>query len=90
MEKFDLTLDQELRRGARYMAQRLMPAPGGIPNIPGTDIYGMTIPFNGVAGGDLITYVNFQERFDLDARVRAAVAQGQEAVARSLQRLKWS
>lgn len=90
MEKFDLTLDQELRMGARYMAQRLMPAPGAIPHIPGTDIYGVTIPFNGIAGGDLITYVNFQDRFDLDARVRAAVAQGQDAVARSLQRLKWS
>lgn len=90
MEKFDLTLDQELRKGARYMAQRLMPAPGAIPHIPGTDIYGVTIPFNGIAGGDLITYVNFQDRFDLDARVRAAVAQGQDAVARSLQRLKWS
>jgi serine phosphatase RsbU (regulator of sigma subunit) len=90
MNRPDPTLDHELRMGARYMAQRLMPAPGAIPHIPGTDIYGMTIPFNGVAGGDLITYVNFQERFDLDARIRAAVAQGQESVARSLQRLKWS
>ena len=90
MKQSDLMLDQELRMGARYMAQRLMPAPGAIPHIPGTDIYGMTIPFNGVAGGDLITYVNFQERFDLDARIRFAVAQGQEAVARALQRLKWS
>jgi serine phosphatase RsbU (regulator of sigma subunit) len=90
MNRPDPKLDQELRMGARYMAQRLMPAPGAIPHIPGTDIYGMTIPFNGVAGGDLITYVNFQERFDLDARIRAAVALGQESVARSLQRLKWS
>jgi serine phosphatase RsbU (regulator of sigma subunit) len=90
MNQPDPRLDQELRMGARYMAQRLMPAPGAIPHIPGTDIHGMTIPFNGVAGGDLITYVNFQERFDLDARIRAAVAQGQEAVARSLHRLKWS
>ena len=61
------------------MAQRLMPAPGAIPKIPGTDIYGMTIPFNGIAGGDLITYVNFQERFDLDARIRVAASQGQDA-----------
>jgi serine phosphatase RsbU (regulator of sigma subunit) len=90
MNRPDPEIDQELRVGARYMAQRLMPAPGAIPHIPRTDIYGMTIPYNGIAGGDLITYVNFQERFDLDARIRAAVAQGQETVARALQRLKLS
>jgi serine phosphatase RsbU (regulator of sigma subunit) len=89
MKQPDLTLDQELRMGAHYMARRLMPAPGAIPHIPWTDIYGMTIPLNGIAGGDLITYVNFQERFDLDARIRAANTQGQEGVARSLQRLKY-
>jgi serine phosphatase RsbU (regulator of sigma subunit) len=89
MKQPDLKLDQELRMGANYMARRLMPAPGAIPRIPWTDIYGMTIPLNGIAGGDLITYVNFQDRFDLDARIREANAQGQEDVARSLQRLKW-
>ncbi|MBN1567604.1 MAG: serine/threonine-protein phosphatase [Acidobacteria bacterium] len=89
MEKSDPALDQELRMGARYMAQRLMPAPGAIPRIPGTDIFGVMIPFNGIAGGDLITYVNFQERFDLDFRIRAAVAQGHESVALALQQLKY-
>ena len=89
MTKPDLSIDHELRMGARYMAQRLMPAPGAIPRIPGTDIYGVSIPFNGIAGGDLITYVNFQDRFDLDARIRAAASsQGQESVAKALQRLK--
>jgi len=88
MKHSDLTLDQELRMGAQYMSQRLMPAPGTIPRIPRTDIYGMSIPFNLVAGGDLLTYVNFQERFDLDARIRVATAQGQDSVAKSLQRLK--
>ncbi len=84
------TIDQELRKGARYMSQRLMPAPGAIPSIPGTDIYGVSIPYNGIAGGDLVTYVNFRERFDLDARIRAAGADGQDAVVRALQRLKQS
>jgi len=90
MKPTDGTLDKELRKGANYMAQRLMPAPGAIPRMPGTDIYGMMIPFNGVAGGDLITYVNFQERFDLDTRIQLAVSQGQESIAKALQRLKWS
>jgi serine phosphatase RsbU (regulator of sigma subunit) len=88
MQQPDVKLDLELRSGAQYMAQHLTPAPGAIPRIPGTDIYGMTIPFNGIAGGDLISYVNFQERFDLEARIRYAAEQGQEGVARALQRLK--
>jgi serine phosphatase RsbU (regulator of sigma subunit) len=86
----DAEINQELRMAAQYMSQRLIPSPGAIPKIPGTDIYGMTIPFNLIAGGDLISYVNFQARYDLDARIRAAVAQGQEGVARSLQWLKRS
>ena len=84
MTKSDLSIDHELLMGARYMAQRLMPVPGAIPHIPGTDIYGVSIPFNGIAGGDLITYVNFQERFDLDARIKVATSQGQEAVAKAV------
>ncbi len=85
-----MTLDLELRSGAQYMAQHLTPAPGAIPQIPGTDIYGLTTPCNGIAGGDLISYVNFQQRFDLEIRIREAVAHGQENVARALQRLKRS
>jgi serine phosphatase RsbU (regulator of sigma subunit) len=90
MKPSDPSIDQELRMGANYMAQRLMPAPGAIPHLPGTDVYGMMIPFNGVAGGDLITYVNFQERFDLDKRIQLALSQGQDAMAKALQRLKWT
>ena len=45
-------------------------------------------PLNGVAGGDLLTYVDFQERFDLDARIRRAVSLGQEDMARVLQKLR--
>ena len=88
MENSELNLDQELRMGAEYLARRLMPAAGAIPRLPGIDIYGMTIPLNGIAGGDLITYVNFQERFDLDARIRRALIRRQEDTALTLQRLK--
>ena len=88
MTKPDPSIDHELLMGARYAAQRLMPVPGAIPHIPGTDIYGVSFPFNGIAGGDLITYVNFQDRFDLDARIKVATWQGQESVAKALQRLK--
>jgi serine phosphatase RsbU (regulator of sigma subunit) len=83
-KKFDL----ELLLGAQYAAQHLTPAPGAIPKIPGVDIYGMSLPFNGIAGGDLVSYVSFQERFDLDARIRSALSQGREDIARTLQKLK--
>jgi serine phosphatase RsbU (regulator of sigma subunit) len=90
MKESDGWLDRELRMGAQYTAKHLMPAPGAVPGVPGIDVYGISIPFNGMAGGDLITYVNFQERFDLDARVRRATVQGQEEMTQALQRLKRS
>jgi serine phosphatase RsbU (regulator of sigma subunit) len=82
------SLEHELRTGAQYAAQYLTPIPGAIPRLPGIDIYGLSIPLNGVAGGDLITYVDFQQRFDLDARIWRAVAQKQDSVVRNLQQLK--
>ena len=88
VEQRDTGLDEELRRGARYLAHRLTPTAGTIPRIPGIDIHGVSLPLNGVAGGDLITYVDFQERFDLDSRVRRALSLGQEGMARVLQKLK--
>jgi serine phosphatase RsbU (regulator of sigma subunit) len=88
MERRVVNLDEELRMGAQYLAQRLMPAAGAIPCLPGIDIHGMTVPYNGVVGGDLITYVNFRERFDLDARIRAALNRGQNRKAEALRALK--
>ena len=88
MERPGGRLDEELRRGAQYLAHRLTPTSGTIPRIPGIDIHGVMLPLNGVAGGDLLTYVDFQERFDLNARIRRASGSGQDAMARVLQKLK--
>jgi serine phosphatase RsbU (regulator of sigma subunit) len=88
MEQINTNIDEELRVGAQYLAQRLMPAAGAIPHIPGIEIFGRTIPLNGIVGGDLISYVNFQERYDLDARIRRALALAQGNIAQALQRLK--
>jgi serine phosphatase RsbU (regulator of sigma subunit) len=82
------TIDNELRAGAHYTAQHLAPAPGAVPRMPGIDIYGVSVPLNGVVGGDLITYVNYQDRFDLDARIQRAIFLGHEKMAQALQRLK--
>jgi len=86
--KSDKAMDHELRRGAQYAARHLAPDPGAIPAISGIDVHGLTVPFNGVAGGDLITYVNFRERFDLDKRIQNASARNQDEMIRSLQRLR--
>jgi serine phosphatase RsbU (regulator of sigma subunit) len=84
----DIALNKDLHMGAEYLAQHLIPSPGAIPQIPGVDIFGITLPYNGIAGGDLITYVNFQERFDLNARIQNAVNQGREDIAQNLRKLR--
>jgi serine phosphatase RsbU (regulator of sigma subunit) len=87
LDQPDTRLDEELRKGAQYLAQRLTPTAGTIPQIPGIDIHGVMLPLNGIAGGDLLTYVDFQERFDLESRIQRALASGQAGMARVLQKL---
>jgi serine phosphatase RsbU (regulator of sigma subunit) len=88
MKPFEVKLDRELRAGAHYLAQCLTPEAGAIPRIPNVDFHGVTIPLNGIVGGDLITFVDFSERFDLDTRIAGALAKGQEDIAQKLQKLK--
>lgn len=85
---FEKKLDRELRVGAKHLGQSLIPETGAIPRLPNVDIYGLTIPLNGVAGGDLISFVNFRDRYDLDARTARALEQGNENIAQNLQKLK--
>ncbi len=84
----DTALNRDLHLGAEYLAMHLIPSPGAVPQIPGVDIFGITLPFNGIAGGDLITYVNFQERFDLDVRIDNALSQGREDIVQNLEKLR--
>src|SRR5262249_6638653 len=55
-----------------YLRKRLMPVEGAIPHFPGIDMYGDSIPA-GTVGGDLFEYINFQQRYNIDARIAAAV-----------------
>ena len=48
-----------------------MPVEGAIPQIPGIDMFGNSIPAE-IVGGDLFEYINFQQRYDLDARIERA------------------
>ena len=54
-----------------YLRERLMPVDGAIPHIPGIEMFGKSIPA-GTVGGDLFEYINFQQRYDIDARIRQA------------------
>jgi len=54
-----------------YLHERLMPVEGVIPHIQGIEMFGNSIPV-GTVGGDLFEYINFQQRYDIDARIQQA------------------
>jgi serine phosphatase RsbU (regulator of sigma subunit) len=60
-----------------YLRQRLMPVEGAIPHLQGIEMYGSSIPA-GTVGGDLFEYINFQQRYDIDARIQRALKRSQE------------
>ena len=60
-----------------YLRKRLMPVEGAIPQLPGIEMYGNSIPA-GPVGGDLFEYINFQQRYDVEARIENALRRSQE------------
>lgn len=60
-----------------YLRNRLMPVEGAIPHVPGIEMYGNSIPV-GTVGGDLFEYINFQQRYDIDARIERALKLSRE------------
>jgi hypothetical protein len=66
----DSTIDE-------YLRKRLVPVEGAIPHLPGIEMYGNSIPA-GTVGGDLFEYINFQQRYDIDARIQRAVKLSEE------------
>lgn len=68
------------------IACRLKPHPGEIPNIENIDIYGDTMELYGPIGGDHLIYVDFNKRFDLDARIKEAEQRGRKKVALQLEK----
>lgn len=54
-----------------YLRRRLMPVEGAIPRLAGIEMYGNSIPA-GQVGGDLFEYINFQQRYNIDARIARA------------------
>ena len=64
-----------------YLRDRLMPVEGAIPHIPGIEMFGNSIPA-GTVGGDLFEYINFQQRYDIDARIQRAQRLSKEFLER--------
>ena len=54
-----------------------MPVEGAIPHLPGIEMYGNSIPA-GTVGGDVFEYINFQQRYDIDARIERAIKLSKE------------
>ena len=69
------------------IAQALKPSSGGVPQLKGIDICGMSMPFNGVIGGDHLIYLDFKKRYDLARRMRVAEEKGRPQVVNNLNRL---
>jgi serine phosphatase RsbU (regulator of sigma subunit) len=61
----DLSIDE-------YLRKRLMPVEGAIPQLVGIEMYGNSIPAGSV-GGDVFEYINFQQRYNIDARIANAL-----------------
>src|SRR4051794_40397110 len=67
-----MTSDDSVLSIDEYLRERLMPVEGAIPHIPGIEMYGNSVPA-GIVGGDLFEYINFQQRYDIGARMQRAV-----------------
>jgi serine phosphatase RsbU (regulator of sigma subunit) len=70
------------------IARYLLPQPGEVPRLHGIDVWGSTSPLRGSVGGDHIIYVDFKQRFDLDARLTRARQETRTEVAANLERLR--
>src|SRR5271169_6187463 len=60
-----------------YLRKRLMPVEGSIPHVQGIEMFGNSSPA-GTVGGDLFEYINFQQRYDIDARIQRALKRSKE------------
>ena len=60
-----------------YLRKRLKPVEGIIPHLTGIEMYGNSIPAAN-ADGDLFEYINFDRRYNIDARIERAMRLAKE------------
>ena len=68
------------------IAKYLLPQPGEVPTLHGIDVCGGTLALRGAVGGDHIIYLDFKQRFDLEARIERATEEGRLEVVENLKR----
>src|SRR5246127_6011713 len=68
--QLELRIEESFRK-------RLMPVEGAIPQLTGIEMYGNSIPA-GTVGGDVFEYINFQQRYNIDARITNALRLSRE------------
>src|SRR5207302_6712125 len=68
------------------IARYLIPKPGDVPSVPGVDICGGTLALTGSVGGDLLIYLDFKQRFDLETRIQDNAKKGRLEVVENLKR----
>ena len=76
---------QELRN-FQEIAHWLMPEWGEVPRLAGLDVWGSTRALRGAVGGDHLIYVDFKQRYDVQARIAEAEARGAATVVDGLRR----
>ena len=70
------------------IVQAIIPTSDKIPQLPGVDIHGLLMPLREPIGGDHIIYLDFNRRYDLDARIEEAEEEGRLEIAENLRSLK--
>ena len=68
------------------IAKAIKPRPGSIPQLDCVDVHGEIVPLNGIVGGDHLIYMDFNKRYDLDARIKRATEDGRTDVVKNLKR----
>lgn len=71
MSSEENTWKEELRN-LENITRHIKPTRGDIPNLNGIDIFGQIIPLKKVAGGDHITFLNFNNRYNIEKLIRKA------------------
>ena len=71
MESHKQFLQREIERFTEQI-KYLIPSRSEIPKLKGIDIYGTTKYLNEVAGGDHIIFIDFNKRYDMEARIKNA------------------
>ena len=67
------------------IAAKLKPESGEYPKLRGMDIYGDVYNLNKIGGGDHVIYLDFNQRYDLDIRIREAIENNRVEVAEKLE-----